>query len=279
VVVGLGYDWFNVTDAERNVTDRDTGDLVSQVELEDPDTMDELNPMFGATYSLTDSTRIFGSIARKVRFPTLSQLYSSKSGNVNLDAETSINYTAGVSHVFGSLVYGEVAFFYYDISDFISRDAPGTEGIYRNYAEIDLSGIEVSSTFTPANDLIIRTGYTYMRARDRSEGRVTDNVTFVPEHKVDAGLSYVIPLIATPLDVTCVYVSDSFNQLPTPQRPQQESIKTGDYFIVNTRISKQFLKRFEAYLAVNNIFDSDYESEWGFPGPGRNFYVGLSARL
>jgi outer membrane receptor protein involved in Fe transport len=67
--------------------------------------------------------------------------------------------------------------------------------------------------------------------------------------------------------------------LPTPQKPDQESLRTGDYFILNARIAKTFLKKFEAYLAVNNIFDSDYESESGFPGLGRNFYVGLSVKL
>ena len=96
---------------------------------------------------------------------------------------------------------------------------------------------------------------------------------------MDLGLKYTVPYIITPVDLTCVYVSESYNQLPTPQKPDQESIKTGDYFIVNARISKSFLKRFEAYLAVNNIFDSDYESEYGFPGLGRNFYAGLSVKL
>jgi iron complex outermembrane receptor protein len=48
---------------------------------------------------------------------------------------------------------------------------------------------------------------------------------------------------------------------------------------MNARISKSFLKRYEAYLAINNIFDSDYESEYGFPGLGRNFYVGFSVKL
>jgi outer membrane receptor protein involved in Fe transport len=30
---------------------------------------------------------------------------------------------------------------------------------------------------------------------------------------------------------------------------------------------------------VNNIFDTDYEPETGFPGMGRNFYVGLIAKF
>jgi iron complex outermembrane receptor protein len=279
VVAGVGYDWFRVTDAERNITDKSTGDFVEQSDLDKPDTMYEFNPMIGATYTLTDSTRLFGSIARKVRFPTLSQLYSTKSGNTELTAEKSINYTLGISQAFGSLASGEFAIFYYDISDFISRDAPGTEGIYRNYAKIRLAGFELSGKVNPIKDLFIMLGYTYNNARDRSEDRVTDNVTFVPEHKVDLGLKYTVPYIITPVDLTCVYVTDSYNQLPTPQRPDQESIKTGDYFIVNARISKSFLKRFEAYFAVNNIFDSDYELEYGFPGLGRNFYAGLSVKL
>lgn len=279
MVAGAGYDWLRVTEAERNIIDKNTGDFLNQNDLDKPDTMAEFNPMIGATYTLADSTRLFGSMARKVRFLTLSQLYSSKSGNTELTAEKSINYTLGISQAFGSLATGELAIFYYDISDFISRDAPGTEGIYRNYAKISLAGFELSGEARPVKDLILKLGYTYNNARDRSDARVTDNVIFIPKHKVDIGVKYTIPYIIAPLDLTCMYVSESYNQLPTPQNPDQESIKTGDHFIMNARISKSFLKRYEAYLAINNIFDSDYESEYGYPGTGRNFYIGLSVKL
>jgi outer membrane receptor protein involved in Fe transport len=279
LVAGVSYDWFEVTEAERNITDKNTGNFLNQIDLDKPDTMNEFNPMIGATYTLADTTRLFASIAGKVRFPTLSQLYSTKSGNTELDAEKSVNYTLGISQSFGKFASGELAVFYYDISDFISRDAPGTEGIYRNYAKISLAGFELSGTIDPGADLLLRVGYTYNNARDRSDGRVTTNVTFVPEHKVDLGLRYTVPYIITPVDLTCVYVSESYNQLPTPQKPNQESIKTGDHFIMNARIAKSFLKRYEAYLAVNNIFDSDYESEYGYPGWGRNFYFGVAVKL
>jgi outer membrane receptor protein involved in Fe transport len=279
VVLGLSYDWFEVSKAQRNVTDSGTADFIRQDDLDTPDTMEEFTPMIGATYNLSDTTRLFGSIARKVRFPTLQQLYSRKSGNTELTAENSINYTLGVSRSFGAIAAGELAFFYYDISDFISRDAPGTEGIYRNYGKIRLSGFELSGEVYPMKDLIFTLGYTYNNARDRSEDHLTDHVVFVPEHKIDMGLKYTIPYIITIVDLTGVYISDSYSQLPTPQNPYQEEIKTGDHFVMNMRISKTFLKRYEAYLAVNNIFDSDYEAEYGYPGLGRNFYVGLSVKL
>jgi iron complex outermembrane receptor protein len=279
LVAGASYDWFNVTTAKQNVTDSNTGDFLRQENLPTPGAMNEFDPMIGATYTLNESTRLFGSVARKVRFPTLEQLYSSKSGNIALRAEKSINYTLGISRSLCNYASGEFALFYYDISDFITRDAPGTLGVYRNFSKIGMLGFELSGRVNPLKDLFLSAAYTFNDASDRSEGRVTDNVLFVPEHKVDVSASYIVPRIITKIDLTALFVSDSFNQLPTPQNPQQEVIKTGEHFVVNARISKGFLKRYEVYIAVNNIFDSDYESEYGFPGPGRNFYAGVGVKL
>jgi iron complex outermembrane receptor protein len=280
VVAGASYDWFNVTTAKRNVTDSTTGDFLTQEDLPTPGLMTEFDPMIGATYNLNGSTRLFGSVARKVRFPTLEQLYSSKSGNIDLKPQKSINYTLGVSKSFCDYASGELAFFYYDISDFITRDAPGTLGVYRNFGKIGMVGFELSGQVNPLKDLFLSAAYTFNDASDKSEGRVTDDVLFVPQHKVDISASYIVPRIITKIQLNALFLSDSFNQLPTPQNPDQEVIKTGEHFVVNARISKSFLKnRCEAYVAINNIFDSDYNSEWGFPGQGRNFYAGVTVKL
>lgn len=280
VVLGVSYDWFRVSEAQRNITDSDTGDFVRQDNLDKPDTMNEFNPMIGATYSFNDSTKLFGSIAQKVRFPSLQQLYSTRSGNQELTAEKSINYILGVSKSFSDFARSELAFFYYDISDFISRDAPGPlGGTYQNYGKIALYGFELTGEIYPARDLTISAGYTYDKAKDRSDDRVTDKVVNVPKHKFDAGIHYIVPYLITRIDLTGSYVDEVYSQLPTPSKPTQEELKTGDYFVMNFRISKTLMKRYEAYIAINNIFDVNYESEVGFPGLGRNFYVGISAKL
>jgi outer membrane receptor protein involved in Fe transport len=128
-------------------------------------------------------------------------------------------------------------------------------------------------------DLSITAGYTYNDAEDRSDDRVTDHVLFIPENKVDLGLHYTVPYIKTLIDLTGIYVDDAYSSLPFPGNEDEEVEQTSDYFIMNARISKTFLKNYEAYLAVNNIFDTDYEPETGFPAPGRNLYVGLTARF
>jgi outer membrane receptor protein involved in Fe transport len=278
LVLGASFDFFNVDKSEANETD-DDGNFVDQEPRDLPSTMKELNPMIGATYTFPDSTRMFASIARKVRFPTLQQLFSSRSGNEGLKAEKSVNYTLGISKTFSKYISGELALFYHDISDFISRDAPGVLGIYQNYARISLAGFELTGEVNPVKDLGIWAGYTYNKARDKSTGHETEHVLFIPENKIDVGAYYIIPYIITRLDLTGTFVGLTYNQLPTPADPDLEVLKTDDYFTLNAKLSKVFMKNFEAYVAVNNIFDNDYEPEFGFPGVGRNYYVGLIAKF
>jgi iron complex outermembrane recepter protein len=281
VVVGLSYDWFDVTKAKANIINAD-GTFNRQWDPGKPDVMDGWCPMIGATYTLFD-TKLFGSIARKVRFPRLSQLYGS-SGNLDLQAETAINYTLGASRPLTKYAWGEVAWFYHDFANFIDRPNSLTGTPYENFAKIGMTGVELTGEFYPLKDfslwedLTLWASYTYNYARDLSVGRLTDKVRNVPAHKVDMGLHLTIPYIETGLDVVGVYMGKIYGQLPAPSAPTQAIQKVDDSFTMNLRISKTFLKYFEAYVAINNIFDTDYESEYGFPAPGRNFYFGISAK-
>ena len=277
IVVGTSYDWFEVTKAEK----ANASLSYALVDVQKPDSSHEFNPMIGATYNLFNTTKFFGSVARKVRFPTLDQLYASRGGNLDLKPERAINYTLGVSQIFSNFAKAELAGFYHDIRDFISRDSNPIENplaLNRNWAKIEMLGFEVNGEFYPMKDLILRAGYMYNRARDRSPDRVTNYVVKVPAHKINAGVSYTIPYIHTRLNLEGVYLGKIFNQLPNPKYPNQETQRIKDYYIANARISKSFLKYFEAYLAVHNIFDENYEQGYGFPGPGRNFYLGVSAK-
>ncbi len=278
IVAGISYDWFKVDKAEKNVTDRFTGDFLRQESQEVPDTQDEFNPMIGITYSFSDSTRIFASVARKTRFPTLGQLYSSRSGNVNLKAEKSINYTVGISTQLGKTLQLEFAPFHHDISDRISRDAPHVAGTYQNYAKVKMTGFEVSACFRPFKDVSLKAAYTYNNARDRSDGRVTDKVADIPKHKVDVAAKYTIPRLGTNLDLNMTYVSSTYSELPTPTKPDTPVLEADSYTVFDAKITQPFMKHTEAFLSINNIFDKYYEPQSGYPAPGRTFWLGISAK-
>ncbi len=275
VVAGVSYDWFDVTKSQANITDRRTGDLIRTEDLPTPGIKDGFNPMLGASYTLADQTRLYGSVARKTRFPTLQQLFSSRSGNIDLKPQYSTNYTLGVARPWGTTAYTELSVFYHDIEDRISRDGPGVDALYRNYAAVRIYGLEAVGELRPVKDLVLRLAYTYLQAKDHSPDRVTDDVIGTPEHKVDLRLSYTIPRLGTRLDFTGMFMAEQYDQVPTPARPTQETLKTGGYFLADLKLTQPLGDHLQAFAFVGNIFDRDYESESGFPGPGRNFWVGL----
>ena len=177
LVAGVSYDWFDVTQAQKNVTNSSNGNFVKQVSNPTPNTS-EFNPMIGANYQLFEQTKLFGSVAHKSRFPTLQQLYSTKGGNPTLSSETSINYTLGINQAFSKIGQLELAFFYYDVSNLISRDAPGPLGNYQNYGSVNRMGLEVGGSVYPLDGLLLRGDYTYVNSKNVSAGRVTDDVPF-----------------------------------------------------------------------------------------------------
>jgi outer membrane cobalamin receptor len=263
IVGGVSYDWFKVDDVP-------PGETL-------PDTKSEFNPMIGASYVLPDSTRLFASIARKTRFPTLDQLYGSN-GNSDLEAERSTNYTLGASKFFGKLLKIELAPFYHDISDYITTDAPPHlpgEYPYRNYGKIALYGFEFTSEFHPMESLVFRLGYTYNRARNKSAERVTDKVSNIPENKVDLGVAYVVPNWKTRFDLNMIYMGSSYYQVPSLEDPDIPTIKQDSYTLFQAKITQPFLDICEVYVSASNLFDNDYQSEYGFPGPGRTVWLGF----
>jgi outer membrane receptor protein involved in Fe transport len=108
---------------------------------------------------------------------------------------------------------------------------------------------------------------------------VTDDVVQVPDYKIDFLASYTVPKLLTRLDFSGIWADESFTQLPTPEEPDTEVLESDEYLTLNMRVSQPFLDHFEAYAAVNNIADNDYEPEDGFPAPGRNYWVGLAGRF
>ena len=239
--------------------------------------MDNFNPMSGLTYELEDTTKLFGSVARKTRFPTLNQLYKTETGNPDLTAEKSINYSIGISRNFFDLIDASISYFYSDVTDFITRNS-NTEG-YNNKGKVVFQGFEIGTKAYPMENLTVSLAYTYTDAKDKSDDAFSDEVTDVPEHKIDAGMDDLIPVILTKLHLQGLYMGQSYYQVPTADDPDVDEEKLNDYFLLNARVSKKFMEHFEGYVEVNNIFDKDYYSEESFPGRGRSFLVGLSAKI
>ncbi|WP_462324187.1 TonB-dependent receptor plug domain-containing protein [Desulfoplanes sp.] len=274
-ILGASYDWFEVTKSDF-IDDNDDN-------IEKADTMDEFNPMIGLSYEFKDTTKLYGSVARKTRFPTLQYLYSGKSYNPELEAEHSINYALGISRSFFKCLDASVEGFYSDISNWISRDynkdGLDDDGQYQNEADVVFSGAEINVKAYPVENLTLSLGYTYTIAKNESDEAPSKHMVNIPKHKIDMGIGYLFPVITTKLDLRGLYMGESYSEVQTPGHEDDPETKLHDYFLLNGRLSKQFMEYLEGYVEVNNIFDKDYYSEESFPGRGRSFLVGLSAKI
>jgi len=281
VYAGASYDWFKVEEAENYVFD-DDDILLGQEDLDTADTQDEINPMIGFTWDL-DATSFYGSVAKKTRFPTLSQLFSSTSGNPDLTAEKSTNYTLGVTRKFTPRITADISGFYHDISDWISRDYYEDDytgnDIYTNVEDISMRGIETSMDVVFCDYFSMNFNYTFIDAQNKSDTRITDKVAGVPENKFGVGCKLLIPKVLVHVDLQGIYVDGVYDALPTTVNPDDEAVKTDNYFILNSRISRNFGSRYSIYAEVDNLFDEDYEQEVGYPGEGRNLRAGFTMAL
>lgn len=278
-VAGMGWDWFDVWKSQRNTTSKMDGAFTGRQNNERPSLKDMLTPMGGLEYRLPDTTKLFTSLARKGRFPTLQQLYSSKGGNADLDLETSLNYTLGASRsFFDGMAWAEVAYFNHYLRDYISRDGPDPTNIYRNYGKIIMNGIELNTELKPFERAAFTLGYTYNHARDRSRGHASDYVVDLPAHKIDMGLRYTLPYTETRIDLTQQITSKIFSQLPTAKDPELDEEVAKGYYLCNVKFTQPLTRYLDGYVSLENIWDRNYETVYGFPQRGRTVLFGIDAK-
>jgi iron complex outermembrane receptor protein len=290
VVAGVSYDWLDIDEAE---VDQENTGVITQLSV--PDKKDDFNPMIGVSYRFNDAGKIFASIARKTRFPTLNQIFTGEEEvedpedpentmivprpNLELEAETSVNYTVGVSWAFNDMFSVELSPFYHDISDWITRDTPDNPfEQYINYEKVEMLGVEIGAVWRPLEDLMIKANYMMNDAENKSSDRVTDKVVEVPEYELDLMVQYVIPNLQTKFNLTLMHMGKSYSEVPTLEYPDDPPVENDSYTVLNAKITQPIKDQFEAYLALSNLFDEEYEPNAGYPAQGRQIWLGVSYR-
>lgn len=231
-----------------------------------------LNGNFGLYYAVSQGAEIYLNLSRKSRFPTLKEFYSELLGsyvaNPDLKPEQSFNYEAGGSISF-SVLNLSAAIFYNDVTDLLQITTLGNnQRQYRNITKAALAGGEMELNWSH-NYFNTVLNYTYLSARNKTENA---DLIHRPKHIVNlmlnklyyfgfewsAEVSFVSRQVSANAD-NGVYVT-----LP-------------DYLIMNLGISQILFSNYSLNLRVNNITDKLYETEYGFPRPGREISAGISA--
>lgn len=248
LVFGYSHHWFK----------KDTGDSNNDNSF-----------LVGAHYDIFENTRIRGSAARKIRFPSIRQLYEENTGNPNLTTEKSYNYELGVEQQLLERTTLSLTGFYIDVQDYIEKiDSTNT---FENNDEYRFQGVELTAQTQYFKNLLLRAGYTFMDTKDKSPNTEKKELQYRPKNKLTFETQYVFGF-GLSLYASVMHVADQyFYSRNTPLQKQ----KLNNYTLVDLKLNQAFLKkRLHIYLGVDNLFDRDYEEAYGFPQAGRTLYAG-----
>jgi vitamin B12 transporter len=227
--------------------------------------------MGALAYDVIPDVQMFGSAARKLRFPTIDQLYNIQMGNPGLQPEHSDNFETGLLWRIPGAGTLRGCYFWNDVANFIQNDQTLQMFVNRN---IDISGFQVSGTVEPLPALTLSPGYTHLQTRDADtrlplDYRPADVVDLVmvyapaPGWRVSGDLAY--------------YASQSVGARTNPNL----RLSLPDYLVVSAKLQKSFelpgpdFSRIDMYVRATNLFNASYENAVGFPAAGRTLYAGL----
>ncbi len=285
VVAGIGYDMFDKL--ERKQFDNPDGSVGNDV--------DSFNGNVGISLKPSDKWEMYASIARKIRFPTMRNLYSTgvvgPSGNPDLEEESSVNYEVGSKWQLADKVIFSAAVFYSDIKNLIQFD--NLIGRFEQYRDAMISGVE----FELAGDLTTQVsgaiGYTYLTTESDSvvtiENSYFESLTYTPDelsyrpnHKIDFSLLWNSSF-GLDASVNGSYIGEQiyyYHADPDNNTRMISDKRTLDsYMLVNARISQDIGDNFTLFIACENLLNEEYQEIALFPGQGRTLWGGLKIRL
>ncbi len=231
--------------------------------------INKLCPMASIRQGLPYEMDFRASYANAIRFPTLNHLYDEFSGNPDLNAEQADKFEVGLERDFrfGSTfrsLSAEIAFFHNELTDMIYRESKSYP--FRNIGKATLQGWELRTRFEFSRNLSGDITYARIEPRHSSDvlleeaapNRLRAEVSWVTDFGLEAGyeLNY--------FDKRTTYITD--RTLP-------------QYMIHNGNISQRIGKYLRLQLRVFNLFDKDYQEQLGYPGPGRQFFAGMTWSL
>ena len=212
-------------------------------------------------------TKIKASYGTGFKAPSLYQLFS-QYGDEDLAPEESTGWDVGVEQYLmeDKLTLG-ATYFGNEFDDLIEFNS-GTSS-FRNVAEAESSGVELSADYRPIEELTTGLSYTYTDTEDETTGK---ELLRRAENKVGFNIGYdVLENWNVSMEIAYVGERDDNDYSTWPA----SRIELDDYVLVDVASSYKLTENTELFGRVENLFDEDYQEVKGYGTPGFGAYGGV----
>lgn len=242
----------------------------SNLSLTLPDVKSARDGQAGLFYDWGPTVRLYATLAKKTRLPTLADRYSQKMAtyieNPNLQAEEALNYELGYQGSPWASAKAEVALFYSDVTNKIQSVAnvSGVKSQMQNVGKVRISGVELGLR-SPVSQLVELGGnYTYTNPENVSDS--TAKITDIPNQKLTIHALYR-PAGSVDLLAFAEYNSNKW---------ASNTVELAGFTTMNLKAVYRPIKGLSTEVGVNNIADKNYFLADGFPNPGRTWFANLN---
>ncbi|WP_230540845.1 TonB-dependent receptor plug domain-containing protein [Janthinobacterium sp. FW305-129] len=229
-----------------------------------PDNQSATDLQAGLFHKTGLESRVYATLARKSRLPTLKDRYSQRLGtyieNPALRAEQAMNYELGYQgSVQGTSL--EAALFYSDVKDKIQSVAnvAGVRAQMQNAGRAHISGVELGLRGRAGAWLDFGGNYTYTEMKNVSDRAI--RLTDVPRHKLTA---HAVLHAARQVDVVAIAEANS-------GRWVSNTLELGGFTTLNLKAVYRPLPALSLEAGVSNLGDRNYALADGFPSAGRTW--------
>jgi Outer membrane receptor for ferrienterochelin and colicins len=217
--------------------------------------------------------------------------------NHNLDPETSKTFEIGAD-VSCEYLDASLTYFHTNWDNKIVSLGTGVPNQYQyqNLKGATIEGLElafgvnIGQAFDWEVDLRPYINLTYLMTRENKDrtgggGSVqavrSNTLPNTPEYTISYGLNFAYPVYDFKANINAVYSGETLTQDWRTLSPTNgRYIKHSGGTVVDLHLEKSLItfdncSKLSLKVDVKNLFDSDNDAYLDYPGPGRNFYVGL----
>lgn len=239
---------------------------------------DAFNWQMAAIYRQSDASEFHASVSSRTRFPTLFELYSTRFGsaiaNPDLKPERATNYEVGWAGRPAETLKAGGSLFYSDLTDMIQSVSLGDLVQNQNVGDGHSYGAEIYGEWEALPVLTIGASYTYLKRHLDDPSRLNLKPVGTPEHSAYLYAEWT-PYENLTISPNVVLYSSRWST----DRLENNFFKVKGFALANVNVNYKLNPNFEFDFGVRNIFDTEYQLAYGFPEPGRTFYLNSAIRF
>jgi iron complex outermembrane receptor protein len=225
----------------------------------------ELVPQAGAAFHLPANAEVKLSVGKGFRYPIIREMYLYSPHNPDLKAESLWNYELSFSQrlLNGKLYYG-INLFHMDAKNIIltlPNPVAPPPMLNQNSGELKNTGVEVEASYLISKSFAANCNYSFLKMETPIVG--------APEHKAYLGGSYTNK--GWHASTGLQYINGLYSAVGPDVKE--------NFLLWNARVSYQLSDMLQLWVNGDNLLNTKYQINAGYPLPGIAFMGGINLTL